>query len=813
MDFKQPLMKNITNKFCISVLLLSITLLISACGNNQQSKENHLNLAKKLLLEKQYAKARIEAKNVLQIDPNNAQAHTYLGQIEEHREEWKTAFLYYKKAVELDPEQLFAQVRMGHFLLRQASRLKGKEKADLIAKVQKHIKATLQHDPSNINGLILKASLDFQTKKLQVAIVQLNNIIKKAPKNIKAILLLTLIYEKQNDIEKIQQVLEKGLTNNPKNSELYLHAARFFSQHKKIDRAINTLNKLINTYPESLEFRLKLASYYLTLKRDNDAEFIYKGAIKANPLDVERHLALAEFISVKRSSNDAITFLKQSIKTLPNEPMLKVALAIIYGKKGDSENSIPILNELISSNINNRLRITAQKELAKTYALLGDTDKVEKITRQILTESQNDYDALLIGGKNAMLLKQYSTAVSNFNLILKNQPDLISVLLLLSEAYQRQNNIILAEQALKKILVINPYNVQANVGLARYSLVEKNDEQAFKYLKTALTKQPEHLPALILSSELLARNSNIKALIPVLNKIKEIAPNSPEGWFRMSRMHLALKNFDLAQEEMLTAWEKSSDSIDLLAELIDIEIILKKYNQSRKRLNKILTKDPKHKTAHKFLGMISLAENKPELAEKEFILQLKTSPKDILTHMELAKISNSKGDFDKSADYYEQALEYKPDDLHLIFGLASTREKQQRYQDAITLYNKILDKKPDDAISINNLAMLLVNHKSDKESHKQARILAEKFIGKNEPIYMDTLGWVYYKIGKYEKALPALEYAVRHAPKVAIFQYHLGITYAQMGHNDKARTLLQNAINAKYFPGKKHAKSVLQNLN
>ena len=38
-----------------------------------------------------------------------------------------------------------------------------------------------------------------------------------------------------------------------------------------------------------------------------------------------------------------------------------------------------------------------------------------------------------------------------------------------------------------------------------------------------------------------------------------------------------MKNYKLASDEILVAWGKSPDSVDLLAELIDIEIILKDF--------------------------------------------------------------------------------------------------------------------------------------------------------------------------------------------------------------------------------------------
>jgi cytochrome c-type biogenesis protein CcmH/NrfG len=94
--------------------------LLSACGGKEERKAKHLEKGKSYLAEKNYDKAKIELKNVLQIDPKDANGYLFPGQIEEKQQNWAEAFGAYKKASELDPELIETRVRMAKFYLAQA---------------------------------------------------------------------------------------------------------------------------------------------------------------------------------------------------------------------------------------------------------------------------------------------------------------------------------------------------------------------------------------------------------------------------------------------------------------------------------------------------------------------------------------------------------------------------------------------------------------------------------------------------------------------------------------------------------------------
>jgi tetratricopeptide (TPR) repeat protein len=149
----------------------------------------------------------------------------------------------------------------------------------------------------------------------------------------------------------------------------------------------------------------------------------------------------------------------------------------------------------------------------------------------------------------------------------------------------------------------------------------------------------------------------------------------------------------------------------------------------------------------------------------------------------------------------------------LMLLLASTHESNQAYEKAMEIYDRILKKYPANTVAINNLASLLIEHKSDKDSLKQAKALAINLEKEPQPVFRDTLGWVYYKSGETDKAVSLLKDVVKQAPNIPIFRYHLGMAYYKLGNLPEAKTQLAQAVEVKDdYPGKDEARAVLQKI-
>ena len=144
-------------------------------------------------------------------------------------------------------------------------------------------------------------------------------------------------------------------------------------------------------------------------------------------------------------------------------------------------------------------------------------------------------------------------------------------------------------------------------------------------------------------------------------------------------------------------------------------------------------------------------------------------------------------------------------DERLGAELADFYERQKKYDEAIEQYKKVLAVNPHYSLAVNNLASILVNYRSDQQSLTYAKELMARYELSGRPVFLDTLGWIYYKLGDDSKAIELLTRSVKLAPDVPHFHYHLGMAYFKSDKN-KARLHLAKALEFNLnFPGRDEA--------
>jgi Flp pilus assembly protein TadD len=62
---------------------------------------------------------------------------------------------------------------------------------------------------------------------------------------------------------------------------------------------------------------------------------------------------------------------------------------------------------------------------------------------------------------------------------------------------------------------------------------------------------------------------------------------------------------------------------------------------------------------------------------------------------------------------------------------------------------------------------------------------------------VDSLGWVYYRLGRFEEAVEELEIAIELRPNDPVINDHLGDAYWQVGRRHEARYQWQRALSFK----------------
>jgi tetratricopeptide (TPR) repeat protein len=167
-------------------------------------------------------------------------------------------------------------------------------------------------------------------------------------------------------------------------------------------------------------------------------------------------------------------------------------------------------------------------------------------------------------------------------------------------------------------------------------------------------------------------------------------------------------------------------------------------------------------------------------AEQEFTRQIEVNEKSGVVYMQLAGARARQDNQDGAEAALLQGLDVLPGDARLTAALANFYSQQGDLDKAAAVYTKALDASPDE--------------RTDEVSLNQAKELASKLAAAKQPALLDTLGWVHYRVGEYDKAAEILSGVVEQAPDVPVFRYHLGMTYYKQGDNRAAKEILSKAV-------------------
>jgi tetratricopeptide (TPR) repeat protein len=182
-----------------------------------------------------------------------------------------------------------------------------------------------------------------------------------------------------------------------------------------------------------------------------------------------------------------------------------------------------------------------------------------------------------------------------------------------------------------------------------------------------------------------------------------------------------------------------------------------------------------------------LSDNKQnEEAIKILSDAIKNEPQNAEFKYYLGTFYEDSEQLDKAAKLIKAAIELDPDNPRYYFRLGVVYDKWNKKEDSMATMRKVIKLDPKHANALNYLGYTYADLGTNLDEAEQ--LIKEALKYKPDDGYItDSLGWVYYKKGEFEKALQYLQKAVQMVPDDPIMLEHLGDAYLKL--NDKTNAL------------------------
>ncbi len=794
----KSLFSGVTKLTAASILVISLV----ACGGAEERKVKYLEKGKAYLTEKNYDKAKIEFKNVMQIDPKFAEAYFYMGQLDEQNKELGKALGNYNKAIELDPKYTLAKVKLAKIYI-----IAGTD--DYIGKAKKMLAEVDLEQPDNIDAALLKATIEYKTGSKSKAVTAIKSVILKDPTQVDAIALLSVIYIADGKEKEATKLLSKAVLDNGENISLRISLAKLLAKNDENKKAEKLLKEAIALEPESFSLMSTLASFYVSINELTKAEAILKDAIKKDEEDVRRYTVLIGVIA-RTSVKSAEEFLQESIKSHPDLYGLKFVQVGFYERTSDTKRAKAILKEIISDKSYEVEGVEARNKLALLLLQEGDYQGAKKYSDEVLVEYPSNNDALFVSGKLALINLDAITAINALRTIIKNDPKNAEASLLLAQAHELNKETSLAENELKKAIEANPISSQVHVNYARYLGSKGRIDEAVSVVDKALAYFKDSYNLMEVKLKIVASQGKESEVLSLLSMMEQADPTKADVNISKGQYYLSKRDVASAVEQFEKAYNKSKNKYKSLQLIVKTYVVSKQPEKALERLQKRLDINADDAMANLLMGQVFMSQKKEAEARAKFKKSIKSASEWFLPYASLA--STYSEDSDEALAIYKDAAVKLKNKVPAQMQIAAIHEKKKDYARAIETYKQILEENAGNKLAANNYASLLLDFGSDSDAPK-ALELAKGFERMQQPALQDTLAWAYAKTGDSAKAVKMLKPVVDKAPKIAIFRYHLGYALNEMGDKAAAKSHLEIAVESEQnFPGKDNAKALLKTL-
>ncbi len=473
---------------------------------------------------------------------------------------------------------------------------------------------------------------------------------------------------------------------------------------------------------------------------------------------------------------------------------LYLAIGKDYLQLGKGESALRSLQKCVALD---PFEMEARDLISKIYMTQRKWDLAEEMLYETLaldsTRLDSYYDLALIyiqNQKSDELISVYQKILS-----LLETPD-TQILLNMADIYidlgQFENAAEIYRQFIKTESEVE-YKGLGYYGLGFVSDALKDTLSAIENYSRALELVPDMTQARNRLIQLYIESKEWEQALPLCRETIELDSTDLSNWFDITFIYrqkgdtsLALQTLEEIEYLFLDNWRFYSYWGYFCMEIENL-------NLAHQKFEKVIELAPEEPSGWLNSGIALVYLDSLENAQSHFQKVLSIVPEDPTANYYLGSVLVQLAHPEEAIPHLEKAIEVRQDWISAISTLAGIFDQLKKYEESDSLFNKALRLDPDNALINNNYGYSLSERGIRLD---EAMEMAQKAL-KQDPengAYLDTMGWIYYKIGEYEKALEYIHRAFLIRQESAVLADHLGDVYNKLEMKEEARKAWEQAL-------------------
>ena len=379
---------------------------------------------------------------------------------------------------------------------------------------------------------------------------------------------------------------------------------------------------------------------------------------------------------------------------------------------------------------------------------------------------------------------------------------------------------------LNDMLAVNPSEPQ--ILFSKAALLEALGDRpaALETADILLGLKPDELNFIILKANLLSDLNQKQAAQELLSEQLVINPDQPRLRLLLARLLFEAQAFSDARVQYQILHEIRPEDGEILFALAMLSIEQADFAQARLHLGRLVRTDQRVNQAQYYLGLVAEKTGDVALALREFakvdagyeylsaqgriveLISVNRSLEDARSYLAKKKLAHNglRSQFDLIEgqllsrveaeealfEHLDEAIEAQAGDIPLLYFRAMSGQKYDRLDILERDLKQILTLDPGNADAMNALGYTLADQ-TDRYDEAYALIEKALRLKPEEPAFIDSMGWVLYRLNRYEEAIDYLEQAFERFPNDEVAA-HLGEVLWQSGKTRRAKRVWKEAL-------------------
>jgi tetratricopeptide (TPR) repeat protein len=462
---------------------------------------------------------------------------------------------------------------------------------------------------------------------------------------------------------------------------------------------------------------------------------------RLDPKDVDSWLMLGQLQKAMQNSVDAQIAYKKALEIEPDNEDALTGLAMVDADLGDNAGAAALLQKLAEKNPSAR----SLRALAGAYEQMHEYSLAADALKRVLEMSPPDASDVKRELANYQTLaEQYPAALETYQDLVKEEPDDADSYLRMSEIYVRLKDYTKAREASAKAREIAPDDIRVRYSLVGILEAEGKTPEAIQLLKDILDSsakrtysQDDKRVRVGLLKQLARMYSSAAQTDPAVDALRQIATLDPD------------------------------EATDISAIIVDTYEEGKDFGKAEQEADAAVKQWPNDRSVLVKRATLLAEMGKVDTAAADVKKLLDGGKGDRETYLSLAEIYG-KGkrwdDMGKALDAAEKLSQDKEEREQVWFMRGAMFERMKKVDAAEKEFSKILEGSPMDALTLNYLGYMLADRNMRLQEALQY-ITKALDLQPNNGAFLDSLGWVYYKLGRLDEAEENMRKAVALTPR------------------------------------------------